>query len=271
MTDNDAEATGRILRDWSRVSIQLGQMFTRIEPSIYRFQEIARQMREPLMRALELSGWIQQWYRDLGRALAPFNEWLQAQQEAMAVLVDRGWWPHPHWSAGLMIQVLRLKREKRLRSLDRMICEAYEYNRFRAMRQALRRWSTVPEFKERAGILEDGMWAYSRGRYRLAISAWLPQVEGILRGVTDRHGWSSAGWKRTISDLTNERSFITAFLALFDSGRGPVKGRGPRRHAIAHGRAIRFGRRVYALRIFLILDALHYFIHEFETRESRVA
>jgi hypothetical protein len=63
-------------------------------------------------------------------------------------------------------------------------------------------------------------------------------------------------------------------MACRDLFADSATGAGPfpvRRHSILHGTSLRFGRRAYAMRIFLMLDALHYFISEFERADRRAA
>jgi hypothetical protein len=215
---------------------------------------------------------MQKIYGDLFQVLGPrFEEWLRAQEEAAAILVERGWWPHPLWPGQAMYDVLSLKREKQLRRLDRLICDAYEVKRFKPMREAIRRWMNTPEFRERRRILADGLWAYRKRKYALAVCGWLPQVEGVLRAITERNGWGSESWKRTVNAITDEESFVMAFRSLFGDSSLTERRFPLRRNAILHGTYLRFGRQAHALRIFLMLDALHYFISEFERREERAA
>ncbi len=237
-----------------------------------RFADISRQIAEPLQRAAEAVLQVQAWYRDLADKLGPaLREWLRTNEEATAVLVEHGWWPHPHWPITVLREVLRLKQTRRLRSLDKMICDAYEANRRKPMREAVDRWMSLPEFRQRRRIIEDGLWAYAHRRYALALSAWLPHVEGVLRDLTDRRGWRPASWKRTIHEVVDEQTFVRVCLALFEDSTPQGRAFPVRRDPILHGTFLNFGRRAFALRVFLILDALHYFIHEFETTEPQAA
>ena len=61
--------------------------------------------------------------------LPDFERWARAEREATEILVARGWWPHPNWPVSAVHEVIRLKREGRIRQLDRLICESYELNR----------------------------------------------------------------------------------------------------------------------------------------------
>ena len=91
--------------------------------------------------------------------LPDFERWARAEREATEILVARGWWPHPNWPASAVHDVIRLKREGGIRGLDRLICDSYESNRARPMRKAVDRWMSLPEFKMRRRIFEDGLWA----------------------------------------------------------------------------------------------------------------
>jgi len=218
--------------------------------------------------------------------LPDFEAWARAEREATKILTARGWWPHPEWPVAVLHRVVRLKREGRIRQLDREICESYEANRARPMRRAIGRWMSLPEFGARRGILEDGLWAYRRRKYGLAITQWLPHIEGILRSYAERQGLAQSAWKRLGRDIRGEqpdymRSFTDAFFdawaslyneALPTGRRAPQTSRFPiQRDSILHGVDLRFGRRAHAMRIFLMLDTLHFFLISFERTEMSAA
>jgi hypothetical protein len=187
---------------------------------------------------------------------------------------------------GTVHEVLALMRAGKVRGLDRLICDSYEFNRARPMRLAVDRWASVPEFQTRRKLFKDGLWAYRKGKYGLALTHWLPQVEGVLRGLAERRGLAQGGWKQagraTLRQQSGyESSFAETFLrALFSVYENslPVGHRLPaastfpvRRDAILHGIDVRFGRRAYAMRVFLMLDTLHYFIDQAERQERAAA
>lgn len=215
-----------------------------------------------------------------------FERWARAEREATTILTARGWWPHPEWPVMVLHQVVRLEREGRIRQLDREICESYEANRARPMRQAIGRWTSLPEFGVRRRILEDGLWAYRRKKYGLAVTHWLPQIEGILRNFAERQGFAQSAWKRVGRDIREEqpdymRSFTDAFFdawaslyheALPTGRRAAKKRRFPiQRDSILHGVDLKFGRRANAMRTFLMLDTLHFYISELESAEMSAA
>lgn len=218
--------------------------------------------------------------------LPDFEAWARTEGEATKILTARGWWPHPKWPVMVLHQVVRLKREGRIRQLDREICESYEANRARPMRQAIGRWMSLPEFGVRRRILEDGLWAHRRKKYGLAVTHWLPQIEGILRNFAERQGFAQSAWKRVGRDIREEqpdymRSFTDAFFdawaslyhdALPTGRRAPQRRPFPiQRDSILHGVDLGFGRRAYAMRMFLMLDTLHFFLSSFERAETRAA
>ena len=208
-----------------------------------------------------------------GIKLPDFDEWRQVEGEAIEILTQRGWWPLPHWPLRLLRSVVQLKKDGHLRRLDSFICDAYEVDRGKPLRRALESWGDLPEFKIRRKIFEDGLWAYRKKKYGLAVNAWLPQVEGVLRELAARQGFGPQSWKRSATDLKASQpdymeAFTDAFFGAFHSlyhtspgNRAPERANFPfNRHAILHGAALDFSRRAYALRIFLMLDTLHYLI-----------
>lgn len=218
--------------------------------------------------------------------LPDFERWARAEKEATEILVARGWWPHPNWPVSAVHGIIRLKREGRIRQLDRLICESYEFNRARPMRQAIDRWMSVPEFRGRKKLFRDGLWAYRKGKYGLALTHWLPQVEGVLRGLAERQGLAQGGWKRAGGDTIQKQpdyassfseAFLGALLSVYENSlpvgrRPPVSAAFPvQRDAILHGVDLGFGRRAHAMRVFLLLDTLHYFIDQLERQEKSAA
>lgn len=237
-------------------------------------QQLAKSLIEAERLFARLLGHIQ---------LSDFQEWLSAEEgDAIEVLTSRGWWPHPEWPFRSLRTFSDLKREGQIGQLDNLICASYEANRARPMRQAVDRWMKLPEFKARRRIFQDSLWAYRKGRYGLAVSHLLPQIEGVLRGFAERLGFAQSAWKKVGRDISENQpnytdSFTEAFLnawgSLYDSSlpqgqRASRKRRFPvRRHAILHGVDVKFARRAYAMRLFLMLDTMHYLITNYETAE----
>jgi hypothetical protein len=92
---------------------------------------------------------------------------------------------------------------------------------------------------------------------------------------------SSGAWKRVTNDfrtnVDDEASlFLDSFVELFDDlyAQSGVKAR-PRfpvnRNAVLHGTDVRFGRQANALKLFLLLDAIHYFLTHQERAVKAVA
>ncbi len=130
---------------------------------------------------------------------AEFQRWREENEEGIAILTAHGWWPHPNWPVRIIRNVFRLKREKQLRQLDRLICDTYDEDNFLLIKKAVRAWDVLPEYKERRRIFRAGLDAYMRRDYISAVSVWLPQVEGVLRARTERDGYSTESWKRAIT------------------------------------------------------------------------
>ena len=220
---------------------------------------------------------IQQAFASASRT-ADFQRWREEHKEGIAILSAHGWWPHPNWPLRIIHNVVKLKREKRLRQLDRLICDNYDEDNFLLIKKAVRAWNVLPEYKERSRIFRTGLDAYMRRDYISAVSVWLPQVEGVLRARKERDGDSADRWKGTIETLGPETDsmivgdFSRFFLALYERATEtpPKKDLPIRRHAIFHGIDLTFGRRANAMRVFLTLDTVHYILLK-EGSEAQVA
>ena len=105
---NMNEEYGRILRGLGTLAARFRTIAPQIRVGMVAahametgLQEITRQFAEPLRRVVEAGGYLQEAgayvqkvYGDLFRVLGPrFEAWLRAQEEAAAILVQRGWWP----------------------------------------------------------------------------------------------------------------------------------------------------------------------------------
>ncbi len=218
--------------------------------------------------------------------LPDFSEWAKTTGEGIAILRNRGWWPYPDWPASIFRTIVDMKRDGRIRSLDRMICDSYEADRASLMREAIVRWEKTPEFKERMRILKDGLWAYRKKKYGLSITSWLPQIEGVMRSFASRQGLAQGAWKRSRTQLEDAQpdhlepfteAFFEAFNELYDSSL-PVGKQSPRkttfpiqRDSILHGVSLKYAGRANALRIFLMLDSIHYLIQHYDEAAQEAA
>jgi hypothetical protein len=70
-----------------------------------------------------------------GIDFSAFQRWINAQIEAIEILSEKGWWPHPDWDSQLLFAVRTLKIQGQGRAIDRFICQTYSRHRFRAMTQ----------------------------------------------------------------------------------------------------------------------------------------
>ena len=135
--------------------------------------------------------------------------------------------------------VVKLKREKRLGQLDRLICDTYAEDNFLLMREAVQAWGVLPEYEERRRIFRAGLDAYMRGDYISAVSVWLLQVEGVSLARVKRDGISMKKWKSTIETLAQETDlgdFSRSFSTLYGSAteKPPKEDLPIRRNLILH-------------------------------------
>ena len=211
-----------------------------------------------------------------------FRQWLDDFHEAIQLLNDRGWLVHPDSDLGMIRGVLSLKREKRLRQLDRFICEQYEGVRYSQMKKLMADWNEIPEFHSRRKILNAGFRAYKTRNYTAAVYTWLPHVEGVLTDYAIRCGYGRGAWKRfpeeyraSADDVraTVTEDFFGFFHSMYKADKltwKPTRGDFPlRRDPILHGAELQVPvTRANAMRTFLMLEMLHYLIRECDSQRQ---
>lgn len=126
--------------------------------------------------------------KQLSASLPAFETWRRHYAEGIAILISKGWWPHPDWPVSLFSEVVALKRKGKLRQLDKLICDAYAANRFQPMSSSVKEWLPMPEFHEHRRQINAGFKAYKRDDYVSAVYDWLPSIEPIWLSLASELG-----------------------------------------------------------------------------------
>jgi hypothetical protein len=139
-------------------------------------------------------------------------------------------------------------------------------------------WLKIKEFEYRQPLLEESLWAHSRGKYHLSISTLLPQVEGIIvdwefnQGLNARFRTESRmkdfsqktkGQDKSPFLYTSVHNTTTDFilsgpvLKTFQNWQDKLDPNFPNRHALGHGRyePLLFNEEA-SIKIFLLLDTV---------------
>ncbi len=215
--------------------------------------------------------------RQLGDAL---EAWLTSSMDS--TLRRYHWWYLPVMPRVLVAEIAEMAEQGGGRSVTARICQYYRANRCRALRELIASWDDVPYFARRKAIFRACLRAHSRREYALSIPALLPHIEGValeffldLGIVKMNMDWpqfiETLGPPQSKSQSVMTDSFADALLGTFYSFYRPSQeynGTLPNRHAIAHGRLLKYSSEANSLRSFLVLGTLHYFLHELLCKQS---
>ena len=200
------------------------------------------------------------------RDLRPL-EWLAARE-----LVERGWWLVPTWSTTLITRLLS-ERDERKCSMGVVLAEHYRKQKCRELGRLVRAWH-LPEFNvgRRAGLFEDALKHQRDRQFRTVILSLTAQLEGILKDFLINEGLCVPA---DVDGTSPPRLFakhlggarepsMTGFAHQFKliyshfSWPDPAPGRRVRRHPQMHGREVPRKSEQEALRLWLMLETLHY-------------
>jgi len=226
---------------------------------------------EQLTRASETNRALFQAFRGVSRAAA--RDWatrwraLSERQRADAQGLQADGWPLiPDWPVSTPSRLVALRRREGKRALDRAICDLYRANRHRALRGQVDAWKALPGFRERKSVIAEALALHREGRYKSSIPTLLPHIEGILVDV-----FAPGSGLVKVPDLYRQnlaperaQSLLTeGLIASLEAVYGftpfaTTKPRGQRlhRHAILHGRVVRYATEANSLRVFFMLDLI---------------
>ena len=130
-----------------------------------------------------------------------------------------------------------------------------------AMSEAAEAWLLLPGFQRRKSIIRDGMRDHRAGRYRVSIPTLLPQLEGILMEVFQPPTPTSVSVPQlaaTVPASYDEApdlvTLVAALWAWQDFGTLSPTDRRLNRHAVLHGRTVRYGTGENSARVLFALD-----------------
>lgn len=200
------------------------------------------------------------------RDLRPL-EWLAAREFA-----ERRWWLVPTWSTTVFMAFIT-ERDARGCSMGTVLAEYYRKQKCRELGRTVRSWD-LPEFSadRRASLFKSAVKDQRDRRFRSVIYALAPQVEGILKGfLINERLCVPADFNRTstpklfakhvtVTRGPSTEGFTLQLQCMYShvAWPDPAPGRRVRRHAQLHGREVPRNTEQEALRLWLMLDTLHY-------------
>ncbi len=191
------------------------------------------------------------------------------------------WWYLPVMPRPLVMEISQMAAQGKGRSVNARICEYYRSNNCRALKDLVSGWHDVSYFASRRTIFNASLRAHMRREYQLSIPALLPHLEGIAQeflldlGLTNKVDWNVfsqlLGTPKSKAEAVLVESFGDALLATFFSSFHPYQqysGTQVNRHAILHGRFVKYSSEANSLRSFLMIATLHYFLQRLLSQHS---
>ncbi len=191
----------------------------------------------------------------------------RAQRDADAHVRSRGWWTLPSWTDEQLLLLGAFARDEGKAAFTARLCGLYRRSRLRLLRRMVGSWMDLPSFRDRRPIIMEALKCHWDRRYRVAIPALLPLVEGIVGEEFPRPPWKSV--PRAVRDILagvaelddiETAATLSALDALYQNYRPQEtkrRNRGLNRHGILHGYALSYGSEGNSLRVFGVLDLLH--------------
>jgi hypothetical protein len=244
----------------------------------------------------------QAWGAQMARATEALQTWrpvisavvteqLNALVEARSVLhwmlatelASRGWWLVPSWPASLLAELWDVTAERRgRRVVDTHLLGYYRARRHLRLGRTVRAW-TEPEFAARMVVFREALTDYRARRFRRAIAALTPQIEGVVKDFLLKEGLITPRDARRDGTATLVAAHVAEghrHAALPGAMRrlrdlyseftwGVVSsGRQVSRHPLTHGAVVPPNSEVEALQLFLMLDTLHFFLADLRRRRA---
>lgn len=251
-------------RQYASIFDSVQQMAKAIQSSY--MQRIGESFRAITASNLYGVGRFKETFFDYLRDLRPL-EWLAARE-----LTERGWWLVPTWSADEVGELIA-ERERRKCAMGPVLTTRYQKQKCLLLGRMVRAW-TLPEFAAggRKGLFEETLAQHRHGKYQAVILSLEPQIEGILKdflleeGICTERDFKktptpelfkkhvSAPREPSIGGFAHQLELMYSHFTWV----GPATGRKLRRHPHLHGREVPRNSSQDALRMWLMLETLHF-------------
>lgn len=264
MLEKISDDMGKIANEYiSSIQPQMDKVFNQILQSWRpQFDEIFRKF-DAMLKAAEVDSTI----------IAP-------------VLAKSNLWITPSMPYGLILKVKELTSsdEIKVESVERVFLEYFEENNWGMLHDMINSWEASRPFAQRRQIIYDALDAHKSGKYTLSIPTLLTQVEGVLNSITGKEGGKpyklfEETVRQQYPDVLNDIAkdillkfgtslylykgidheyFTTDKLPLWLESKGIKEIDFMNRHAILHGIHFNYSSKINSLRVFLLLDSLHF-------------
>lgn len=197
-----------------------------------------------------------------------------AQDDAF---VKSGWWAIPTLPTSLRATALECYRETGERGLSKTLLRYYRTNGCAELKATIESWMDQPGFLLRQKIVRQALGAHVRGQYFLTVPVLFAQVESLcleaiawIPKLKNKNRLRKEHVERLCEVLyaasnVSPRGFMEQTAATFDGGelRRREATIGVFRDEVLHGQCLDYGTQLNSLKLFLMLDTLHYLLGRF--------
>ena len=212
------------------------------------------------------------------------------EKKAVDVLQKYKWFITPSFDISFVFKIIQLDKKKGRhdKAVNKLFIDYFSSNNWQKLEVMVDNWRNKPLFKKRSIILRDCIKVLKQVRDKkineanVILPALIAQIDGILtdylvsknikwdvayddyvqHGKVTKIGRKSQFKKNTSKVLTTQFDgiandfFLNILFQHSDKRHSLKRPFNFNRHKIIHGESVKYGRKVYLIRAFLILDFL---------------
>lgn len=257
-----------------------------LEPVIEQIQSMAKIINESLKPQIDF--W-QKWAEQNKRIFDSFsNFWIEfqrkynvAEQKATQILRKYKWFITPSMPLSFVFKVVKLgeKQGRQDKAVNNLFTMYFEVNNWNNLEVMVDSWKNNPLLKKRYKILSDCVAIIKLGSKKkinvsnIVLPTLITQIDGALSDYMESKNVSWNGYRDRNTKIrinkpkvfTNKLDNQATDIFLNILFQGSQRGRSLEtpfnfnRHKIIHGEIVKYGRKDYMIRAFMVLDLLTYF------------
>jgi len=220
------------------------------------------------------------------------KEYNIAEQKAVGVLQKYKWFITPSFPRSFVFEVVRLNKKKgrQDKSVNRLFIKHFEFRNWQNLEIMVKGWKNKPLLKKRYKILFDCVKVVkiaskkSINEANVVLPTLITQIDGVL---SDYLNSKNIQWDRDYDDLIDSKTgsvikigrktqfknskpkvlsteldglandiFLNILFQRSQKGKPLVTPFNFNRHKIIHGESVKYGRKDYLIRAFMVLDLL---------------
>jgi hypothetical protein len=274
-------STEQVLGTCERFRVSLAQSARELLGPMAGISEMARRASEEIQRlfepvrqassALELLAIsdIQKFHQVLNEYNIDFwSQWDETEKKAFKIFKKSGLTGlGAYLTKGELLRILDLHKSKGRAAVLKFIFNRFRKNDYQLLNKLTRKWWQLPYMEKRKKAVRSALRAHKEGKYELVIPTLYPCIDGIaaflLAGVKSQNTirvkevvqmyhdeeatWATECIWNVVNMLLYKKVDFKQLKRLLSTAN---------RHAVLHGRAIRYGTELNSYRVILMLDTM---------------